>query len=406
MNDSIFKSVNDNTIYNMTWKTILAVTLMSLFVASCGNDETDNSNDDELLSILMRNKWIMKTEEFNAYSAKELEYRQDGHCLYFRTDKEGTEITNTKILDSFGSGNKTLDRDYVHFEFKVSGNTVQLYFEKGSILLTYTNGHLEYGSIVYVPVTMNSSDYEVIDLFKPKTGKTGSCTYTYSYDLATLEISGNGPMADYEIGQQPWKDFRIGLITIDDGVTTIGDHAFSGLKYKDFLIDLPYDGKLKSIGKEAFANTLIEEVRIPKSVEIIKEAAFADCKSLETIAFMLNSNLKTIERFAFSDCNYKLELLDLPSSVETIGTYAFSGKFKRITIGSKIKSIGPYAFVSSVSSGKIDIKCETPPTADVAITNNDALWSLGVPSGSKKVYEKIKPWSNFKSIAEDANRYD
>ena len=56
-------------------------------------------------------------------------------------------------------------------------------------------------------------------------GTTGDCTWTL--DGTKLTISGNGAMADYSnSNRSPWYDKKITEITIEDGVTSIGDCVF------------------------------------------------------------------------------------------------------------------------------------------------------------------------------------
>ena len=49
-------------------------------------------------------------------------------------------------------------------------------------------------------------------------------------DAGILTISGTGPMTSYEEGKAPWYASRRSIkeITIESGVTTIGNYAFQG----------------------------------------------------------------------------------------------------------------------------------------------------------------------------------
>lgn len=89
-------------------------------------------------------------------------------------------------------------------------------------------------------------------------------------------------------------------------------------------LDLSNCKNLKEIGKNAFANSYITSLTIPSSVEVIKETAFKGSKALKEVLFEENSNLKTIEKYAFQQCTL-LEKLILPASVEIIEQYALSG---------------------------------------------------------------------------------
>jgi len=81
------------------------------------------------------------------------------------------------------------------------------------------------------------------------------------------------------------------------------------------------------------------------NLQIIKESAF-EGSPLETIIFGNDSNLLTIEDYAFADCQLKEELV-IPASVITIGERSFS--YNQISSlvfaeGSKLQKIGGSAF--------------------------------------------------------------
>ena len=74
------------------------------------------------------------------------------------------------------------------------------------------------------------------------------------------------------------KDIFALKVFVPKGVVNIADHAFEGCAF--LQIDLP-DGLLK-IGKRAFARCKhIREIRLPSSLQIIDDEAFADCSSLD-----------------------------------------------------------------------------------------------------------------------------
>jgi len=78
---------------------------------------------------------------------------------------------------------------------------------------------------------------------------------------------------------------------------------------------------VKTIGIGAFADTPIEEIWFPNSVEIIESGAFSGCNKLKSIVFP--SSLKEIHEDAFHLCHFENNAVSLPASIETISEKAF-----------------------------------------------------------------------------------
>ena len=138
--------------------------------------------------------------------------------------------------------------------------------------------------------------------------ESGRCGPNLKWHLTNngvLTISGKGKMYDYSVRYNgglwdhstPWGGFVVKRIIIGDGVTTIGEYAFS------------YCRSLTS-------------VTIPNSVTTIKEYSFSDCSSLTSVT--IPNSVTTIGRDAFVRCT-SLTSVTIPNSVTTIGKAAFSG---------------------------------------------------------------------------------
>ena len=108
-------------------------------------------------------------------------------------------------------------------------------------------------------------------------GTTGDCTWTLADGVLT--ISGNGEMEDYNVeifeidaeSDSPWYNSDIQKVIISEGVTAIGDGAFTKCNQ---LSTVEIASTVISIGKGAFANTGLKNINIPKSVRKIDCAAF------------------------------------------------------------------------------------------------------------------------------------
>lgn len=98
-----------------------------------------------------------------------------------------------------------------------------------------------------------------------------------------------------------------------------GDGILLAYKGKEAQVRIP-EG-IRQIGPEVFqGHTEITSLTLPDSLEIIGEAAFADCDNLRQVSGM--SGVRIIRDRAFYHC--PLEWVVLPASVESVGLGAFA----------------------------------------------------------------------------------
>ncbi|HIU48761.1 MAG TPA: leucine-rich repeat domain-containing protein [Candidatus Avimonoglobus intestinipullorum] len=203
--------------------------------------------------------------------------------------------------------------------------------------------------------------------------RSGSCGENLTWildDEGTLIISGTGPMDNYEssylgdyedisvdefmkwreqgkdlyISSAPWcypGRYLISSVIIEEGVTSIGDMAFSDCV---FLTNITIPDSVTSIGKMAFSGcTALTSITIPDAVETIGIETFSHCESLARVS--LPANLKNIEGNAFIYCK-ALESIVIPDGTTSIGESAFGGcgKLMDIKIPDSVKAIGSGAF--------------------------------------------------------------
>jgi hypothetical protein len=104
-------------------------------------------------------------------------------------------------------------------------------------------------------------------------------------------------------------------IVIPSCVEFIAEQCFRRCKSLNELI-FENDSNLKRIDKYAFSSSGLKSVQIPAKVESIGEGCFSHCESLNEVIFESDSNLKRIGKGAFSSCGVKS--VRIPAKVEFI----------------------------------------------------------------------------------------
>ena len=163
-------------------------------------------------------------------------------------------------------------------------------------------------------------------------------------------------------------------VTIQEGVTSIGDWAFCGCWY-------------------------LTSVTIPSSVTSIGDHAFTDCRDLTSVT--IQEGVASIGNSAFSACS-GLTSVTIPSSVTTIGSYAFcdcSG-LTSVTIPKSVTSIGYKAFYSCDGLTSVYYGAKFPISGDSYIFSNKSYENatLYVPAEAVAKCKTKNPWKNFNKI--------
>lgn len=124
-----------------------------------------------------------------------------------------------------------------------------------------------------------------------------------------------------------------GDLVIPDNITNLSDNCFgfTGKAFPQFD-SLTLSQNLENIGAGAFLRCKIKGgLTIPAGVEIIggngrAGGAFQECVFEGPLVFKENSRLRTIDSRAFYGCGgLSAKTENLPTTVETIGSYAFTG---------------------------------------------------------------------------------
>ena len=187
-----------------------------------------------------------------------------------------------------------------------------------------------------IPITVTASAETVTS------GTTGDCTWTL--DGTHLTIGGNGKMGDF-LFIDIWE-YDITSVTIEQGVTRIGDNAFAGCTG---LTNITIPDGVTSMGRNAFYGcTSLTSITIPDSVTSISDDAFYNTayynndnnwadgvlyignhlikakKDVVNGDYTIRQGTKCMARFAFSGCT-GLTSITIPNSVTSIDVATFFG---------------------------------------------------------------------------------
>ena len=215
----------------------------------------------------------------------------------------------------------------------------------------------------------------VLDYENENSGTCGR-DLTWILQNGMLTISGTGAMENYTSSSRaPWYSSRdsITSVIINNGVTSIGDRAFNGLRD---LVSVVIPNSVRTIGENAFsACNSLPSITLPNSVISIGDYAFSSCDSLANIS--LSDSLINIGAGAFYHClslpvdnnlryadYYLVETIDttltsytIKNGTTWIGEWAFykCSRMTSVSIPNTVKRIDQYAFreCSSLSSVSI-----------------------------------------------------
>lgn len=194
-------------------------------------------------------------------------------------------------------------------------------------------------------------------------GRSGTNILWGIDDERTLIICGEGEARDSR-----WTS-NIEKVVIDDGITSIGEGAFSG-------------GSLKSI-------------TIPSGVKSIGSNAFKNCKSLTEV--ILSEGLTSIGNRAFEGCT-SLESITIPSSVTSMsGAFLLSG-LKSVAFAEGTEKIADQAFESCYSLTDVTISSSVTSIGIEAFTFCTGLADIVIPEGVTSIGKNAFYRSGLKNV--------
>lgn len=230
----------------------------------------------------------------------------------------------------------------------------------------------------------------------------GTCgdnlTWTLDDD-GTLTISGSGAMHNYnnDAGHYaPWYslDGFVTNVEILDGVTSIGDFAFSSC---NSLICVTTSNSVTRLGDFAFYNCPnLTSITIGNGVSNIGNCAFKDCTGLINVT--IPDSVTSIGAQSFQYCT-GLTSATVGNGVTSIGLSAFNGctNLVNVTMGNNVASIGHSAFEDCTSLTSITLPGSVTSISDYIFLNCSNLIDITV--GNNVTSIGVQAFRNCTSLA-------
>lgn len=212
----------------------------------------------------------------------------------------------------------------------------------------------------------------------PPTAQSTSFS-TAVYTNATLTVP-EGRKSAYQ-SASPWSSFT----TITDGTEPKEGDTFS-YTYKG----VPLEYTVLSV------NNMTCSVTGGAASPSVSVPTTANGYTVVAIGDRTFQNIKTLEN------------ITLPSTLQTIGAYAFySTGLTTINIPASVTSIGSYAFYGISGITQVTVNSETPPTAQSTsfASNTYTNAELRLNKGGKAAYASAEPWSRFKNVFDATGKY-
>ena len=197
--------------------------------------------------------------------------------------------------------------------------------------------------------------------------------FAYADQITTLTVNDGVT----SIGTHAFDDFtHLSTVTLANSVTSIGDYAFQGC---NSLSNLTFGSGLTTIGDYAFQGcSSLVTLSLPNSLTALGEYTFQSCTSLANITF--GSGLTAISDYAFQGCT-AIGAVSLPNNIATIGDYVFQGctSLTDLTL-TGVTTLGANAFQGCTVLANVNLGSSLATIGDYAFNDCTSIATMSIPN--------------------------
>lgn len=322
-----------------------------------------------------------KSNDETRYSSQDAQYEDEYDEEYDDGYDDGYDEEYYYYYNSYQTSQKEARKrseEYAKYSFydfliKVLKVTINIGSTAGQFVSEVLDGILD-GILRESEHTHNKSEHKSEDYSFVCTLDMGN-NIVGRVNHRSLSIIGTGQLNKDNVNKlflKLGKHSKFDEVTIEEGITSIGDHAFK--------------------------NRPISSIKLPDTVVNIGRDAFSNCNNLRSIK--LSNSLKSIENSAFSGCN-SLRSFEMPDSVTKIGKYAFygCGGLVSLRLSYSLTSIEDYSFSHCSSLRVTNFPLSIVNIGQFAFWNCSSLISVKLPKNVLSIGDNaFFGCSNLKSI--------
>ena len=214
--------------------------------------------------------------------------------------------------------------------------------------------------------------------------------------------TGFSLQSDNVLGDRSFADLILREVVLPKSLKSIGNNAFSDCKYLEKVVI--QDGLL-SIGNDAFNNCKsLNEIHLPNSLVEIGSGAFYYCTKLSGV-LRIPDKVKEINSRAFARTG--IDSLIIGQDVTSIKGYRYSGQgafsycsnLRGVCFNRKLKTVGSYAFEECKNLTAANLPYTVENIENGAFSNCTSLESIKIPSMTKRIgNEAFSGCNNLRNV--------